>query len=48
MVQTKRAEINSDTAVSITHHHRPGYKAPGQLNTELRPRERGSMGRAVT
>ena len=29
MVQTKRAEINSDTAVSIAHHHRPGSRPQG-------------------
>ena len=29
MVQTKRAEINSDTAVSIAHHHRPGARPQG-------------------
>ena len=42
MVQTKRAEINSDTAVSIAHHHRPGSRPPGGFLPSYDPKNEGA------
>ena len=42
MVQTKRAEINSDTAVSIAHHHRPGAKPQGSSTPSYDPENLGA------
>ena len=42
MVQTKRAEINSDTAVSIAHHHRPGSRPQGGFLPSYDPENLGA------
>ena len=42
MVQTKRAEINSDTAVSIAHHHRPGARPQGSSTPSYDPDNEGA------
>ena len=42
MVQTKRAEINSDTAVSIAHHHRPGSRPQGGFLPSYDPKNEGA------
>ena len=42
MVQTKRAEINSDTAVSIAHHHRPGSRPQGGFLPSYDPENEGA------
>ena len=42
MVQTKRAEINSDTAVSIAHHHRPGTRPQGSSTPSYDPDNEGA------
>ena len=42
MVQTKRAEINSDTAVSIAHHHRPGARPQGSSTPSYDPENEGA------
>ena len=42
MVQTKRAEINSDTAVSIAHHHRPGSRPQGGFLPSYDPKNGGA------
>ena len=42
MVQTKRAEINSDTAVSIAHHHRPGARPQGGFLPSYDPENLGA------
>ena len=42
MVQTKRAKINSDTAVSIAHHHRPGSRPQGGFSPSYDPENEGA------
>ena len=42
MVQTKRAEINSDTAVSIAHHHCPGSRPQGGFLPSYDPENEGA------